>query len=49
MKKNQMGISEPKKTITEIEQVGDGLNSRMEDTKERISELEDGTDITQSE
>lgn len=38
-----MEILELKDTITKIKNLVDGLNSRMERKKERISELEDRT------
>ena len=43
--KNQMEISELRKTITKIKSSVDGLNSR----KERTSEPEDRIEIAQSE
>lgn len=50
MKYNQMTISDMKNIITEIEKLSGWDEQRMEETEERISELEDRTiDITQSE
>lgn len=43
-----MEILELKDTITKTKSLVDGLNSRMERTKERIRELEDRTGMTQS-
>lgn len=40
IKKNQMEVLELKDAITKIKSSVDGLHSRMEGTKERISELE---------
>lgn len=49
IKKNRMEILELKDTITKTKSLVDGLNSRMERTKERIRELEDRTiGMTQS-
>jgi len=49
IKKNRMEILELKDTITKTKSLVDGLNSRMERTKERIRELEDRTTgMTQS-
>lgn len=41
--KNRMEILELKDTITKTTSLVDGLNSRIERTKERIGELEDRT------
>lgn len=43
IKKNRMEILELKDTITKTTSLVDGLNSRIERTKERIDELEDRT------
>lgn len=48
IEKSQMEISELKDVITEIKSLVDGLSHRMERSKERISELEDGLEMTQS-
>ena len=49
IKKNRMEILELKDTITKTKSLVDGLNSRMDRTKERIRELEDRTiGLTQS-
>ena len=43
IKKKRMEILELKDTITKTTSLVDGLNSRIERTKERIGELEDRT------
>ena len=43
IKKKRMEILELKDTITKTTTLVDGLNSRIERTKERIGELEDRT------
>ena len=45
-----MKILELKNTVSKIKNSKDGLNSKMEETEEKINELEDRTiEITQSE
>lgn len=46
---NQMGMLELKNLTAEIRISVGGLNSRMERTEERISELEDIIEMTESE